>query len=78
MREREIVPTLRELEDGHAVHIRRVNDAPLGATDGAVHILGVQVGELDQQVADHPFERQRIVEIVVLAVMTPMLADGQD
>jgi hypothetical protein len=78
MGEREIVPTLRKLEDRHAVQIGRVNDPPLRAGDGGVHILGVQVGELDQQLADHPFECQRIVEIIMLAVVTAMLADVQN
>ena len=55
VREREIVPGLRELEDGHAVHVDDVKDAGLRASDGGVHLLGAQVDELSQQLADGPF-----------------------
>ena len=78
MGEREIVSTLRQLEDGHAVHVGGVDDAPLRTGDGAVHILGAEVGELDEQLAHHPFERQRIVERPALAITAAELADVED
>ena len=78
MGEREVVPVLRQLEDDHAVHVGGVDDAPLRTGDGAVDILGAEVGELDEQLAHHPFKHQRFVERPALAITAAVLADVED
>ena len=78
MGEREIVPPSVNSKMIHTVHVGGIDDAPLRTGDGAVHILGAEVGELDEQFAHHPFKHQRFVERPAIAVTAAESADVED